>query len=815
MTDKKPTVEAQRRRPGGSAAPSGRAEAPVRRRPAAGGGSGSGLPPSSGGGFSGAGLPGGLPRNLSIGGLILVVILYFAFQLLFGGADQGTQTDESAFNPPEQAAPTSNLPVVQPTARPTQPRPTQSAAQAGSDTWLVLLYQDADDKILERDIYVDLNEAERVGSTGNVQIVAQIDRFQGGYQGDGDWVTARRYFVRQDDDLERINSDLVMELGETNMADGATLVDFVTWAAATYPADHYVLILSDHGMGWPGGWSDPTARGGDSSLPLATALGDQLYLHELDAALEQIRSRAQIGQFELIGMDACLMGHLEVFSALAPHARYAVASQETEPALGWAYAAFLSELTANPGMSGADLGRAIVESYIVADERIVDDEARADFVGPANLLGSLFGGASVPSAAQVTRELGQNITLAAVDLSYIPAVTNSFNALAFAMQSADQADVAQARSYAQSFTSIFGKQAPPSYIDLGHFAQLAGRTSGLRNVGEAANQVLSALSQAVIAERHGSKRPGATGISIYFPNSALYGSAQAGMASYTVAAERFAAESLWDEFLAFHYTGRSFKADDSQVVVPERTTPIESPAAGGIQVSALQASQDSVEPGDSIRLSVDISGANIGYVRLLTGYLDQVNNSVYVADSDYLQSSQTNELNGVYYPEWGADEFTLTFEWEPIVFAINDGVSSAVALLNPESYGASPEEAVYSVEGLYAFADGSAPRYARLYFSNGVLRQVFGFTSQTSTGAPREITPVSGDQFTILEKWMDLDSQGKVVEIVYQEGQTLTFGDQLFTWEQLYAAPGEYVIGFVIEDLDGNAQTVYAQVTVR
>ena len=49
-------------------------------------------------------------------------------------------------------------------------------------------------------------------------------------------------------------------------------------------------------------------------------------------------------KFELIGMDACLMSQLEVFTALAPHARYAVVSQETEPSLGWAYATFLGRL---------------------------------------------------------------------------------------------------------------------------------------------------------------------------------------------------------------------------------------------------------------------------------------------------------------------------------------------------------------------------------------------------------------------------------------------------------------------------------------
>ena len=35
-----------------------------------------------------------------------------------------------------------------------------------------MLYQNADDQVLEQDIYVDLNEAERVGSTDNVTVVA-------------------------------------------------------------------------------------------------------------------------------------------------------------------------------------------------------------------------------------------------------------------------------------------------------------------------------------------------------------------------------------------------------------------------------------------------------------------------------------------------------------------------------------------------------------------------------------------------------------------------------------------------------------------
>jgi hypothetical protein len=104
-------------------------------------------------------------------------------------------------------------------------------------TWLVMLYQDADDKILEQDIYVDLNEAERVGSSDRVHIVAQVDRYQDGYQGDGDWTSAKRFYITQDDDLQRVHSQQVADLGEVNMSDGATLVDYVTWAVETFPAD--------------------------------------------------------------------------------------------------------------------------------------------------------------------------------------------------------------------------------------------------------------------------------------------------------------------------------------------------------------------------------------------------------------------------------------------------------------------------------------------------------------------------------------------------------------------------------------------------
>jgi hypothetical protein len=100
-------------------------------------------------------------------------------------------------------------------------------------------------------------------------------------------------------------------------------------------------------------------------------------------------------------------------------------------------------------------------------------------------------------------------------------------------------------------------------------------------------------------------------------------------------------------------------------------------------------------------------------------------------------------------------------------------------------------------------------------FSDGVLRQVFGFTGEDGTGAPREIIPQPGDSFTVLQRWLDLDQSGKVSGVAAQEGGTLTFGDQMFLWEDLDAAEGEYTVGFVVEDLDGNAYEAFSAVAVE
>ena len=414
--DENETVTARRRRPSGGQG--GSASAPI---PRSGSATMSPLAPapsqpssgqqyqSSGSGGAGGGvilallqmlLSGGTTgKAILILGVVVIGLLFVVGPMLLGPTDGG-ETEI-----PPAATSRRRRPSTRRTRRrrsscaprrhrrlesPRRPRrrgrrPLRAALPATTkgQKWLVMLYQDADDKTLEQDIFYDLNEAERVGSTNRVQIVAQLDRYKAGFNGDGDWSGARRYLVTKDSNLERIGSKVVADLGQVNMADPATLVSFATWAMKTYPADKYVLILSDHGMGWPGGMSDAgTARSTrDQDIPLVRAIGNFMPLNQIDDALQQIRTQAGLDKFEVLGMDACLMSHLEVLDALAPHARYFTGSQETEPALGWAYTAFLQSLVDKPDVSGAEVGPRIVETYISGDQRVVDDQARAVMMG--------------------------------------------------------------------------------------------------------------------------------------------------------------------------------------------------------------------------------------------------------------------------------------------------------------------------------------------------------------------------------------------------------------------------------------------------
>ncbi|MEM1639628.1 MAG: clostripain-related cysteine peptidase [Desulfurococcaceae archaeon] len=135
---------------------------------------------------------------------------------------------------------------------------------------------------------------------------------------------------------------------ELNMGDPRTLAWFINEAASRYPAQHYALILWDHGNSWNGfGWDETN--------------NDYLTVEEIKEALSNINIK-----IDLLGFDACLMASIEVAYTLSltGNVDVMIASEEYVPAYGWPYDKILSKLVENPNMTPEELAKVIVNEYI-------------------------------------------------------------------------------------------------------------------------------------------------------------------------------------------------------------------------------------------------------------------------------------------------------------------------------------------------------------------------------------------------------------------------------------------------------------------
>ena len=373
--------------------------------------------------------------------------------------------------------------------------------------WTVMVYLDADNNLESYGID-DINEMEMVGSTSEVNIVVQVDRVpysvlassNQGYADDtsnGNWTTTRRYYVIQDFNPVLINSTFKIDLGELNMGDPQTLVDFANWAAINYPAKKYLLVIWNHG-------------GGFKSLNLAKDIawddtngGDKITMPELEDALSMIS--AQIGKnIDIVGMDACLMAMTEVAYQIKDYADILVTSEESEPEGGWPYDTILSQLTSDPSITSVQLATNIVDDYI--------------FAYPTTY-----------------------VTQSAIDLSYMDTLAGQLSNLALAIMS--DSLISKSKYILASVKSQY--YSDYDFIDLYDFCNKILVYSNSLEVKNIVLSIQQTLDLAVInSDYNGTKVSGSRGLSIYFPYYYY-----ATYYNYT----NYAQDTSWDEML--HYLG--------------------------------------------------------------------------------------------------------------------------------------------------------------------------------------------------------------------------------------------------------------------
>lgn len=237
---------------------------------------------------------------------------------------------------------------------------TTSGAETGLKEWTFIVYLDADNNLEDVGIE-DLNEMEVVGSSDEVNVVVLMDRAIGYDTSNGDWTDAKLFYVTKDADGkdDEIDSEVLRDMGEINMGDPNTLVDFVTWAARNYPANHYLLDLWDHGGAFYGVcWDDGNESEADD---------DYLSMVEVGTALSAITE--DLGRdIDILGYDACSMSAASVRYQTLDQVDITIGSGPFEPGEGWPYHDILQPLVADPTMSPEALASHIVDVYVESYE---------------------------------------------------------------------------------------------------------------------------------------------------------------------------------------------------------------------------------------------------------------------------------------------------------------------------------------------------------------------------------------------------------------------------------------------------------------
>ena len=350
------------------------------------------------------------------------------------------------------------------------------AAKTPQYKWTFMVYLDADNNLESAGIS-DVNEMEIAGSTDEVAIIVLMDRHPGYDVTNGNWTTAKILHVVHDVDMEVMASEELVDLGEVNMGDPQTLVTFVSYVVENFPAEHYALVLWDHGDAWR-----RSELAGKGVCWDATNNMDYLTELELVQALSQI---ADMGvHLDIIGFDVCLLQMVEVEFDMMNFADIMVASEEFEPWDGWAYHKFLPQLVTNPDMTAEALASAIVEGY-------------AEYYTQDNPI--------------------DWVTLSAIDLVKLSEAISYLDYMAYML-------TLNIYLYPENATTVLNlrnkaeKFCEGEFIDVKHFAILVNETTGWPYPANTfADLFIKAFSNATINYFAGPSHPNAYGAAIYFP----------------------------------------------------------------------------------------------------------------------------------------------------------------------------------------------------------------------------------------------------------------------------------------------------------
>lgn len=174
--------------------------------------------------------------------------------------------------------------------------------------WTILIYADGNNE-LEPEIWKSKLDAEKVGSSDNINVIMQIGRasrqlakiirpFDSIPEENEHWTGVRRYYIQISASI------LISDLGKINMADPHNLYNFIIWGIKTYPSKHFMLILAGHGVSF-------IAAMTDLSQDIPYAMG----IPQMCRVLNMIQKDTGV-KIDILVLDMCCMNTIEILYEL-------------------------------------------------------------------------------------------------------------------------------------------------------------------------------------------------------------------------------------------------------------------------------------------------------------------------------------------------------------------------------------------------------------------------------------------------------------------------------------------------------------------
>lgn len=363
----------------------------------------------------------------------------------------------------------------------------KAASSSTDKEWTIMVFVNGKNN-LEPYALKDMNEMEQVGSSDKVNIVTETGLISG--YGALPWTGTARFLIKKDNDTNKVTSPILKNLGTVDMGDYKSVIDFVNWAKATYPAKKYMLVIWNHGAGWIKSRSPEVTKG----ISYDDQSGNHINTPQMGLLMKAI------GKLDVYGSDACLMQMPEVDYEIMPYVDYIVGSEETEPGDGYTYNTFLGPVIANPTMDPLTLAKQAVNAY-------------SDHYGTQDNTQSLVKSAALPGFVTATNDF-----------------------VAAAMAANEKPLIKTAMSSAQAYAYAENK-------DLWHFLSLYGASSKDANVKAKAKALQNYLDNSLILlNRANANYANSHGLAIYMPNTPN--------SAYNDLA--WAKASQWDEFINWY-----------------------------------------------------------------------------------------------------------------------------------------------------------------------------------------------------------------------------------------------------------------------